>query len=250
MHLSNNTILITGGASGIGLALAEAFLLEGNTVIICGRRESKLQEAQLQHSKLITRTCDVANPTDRQNLVSWVTTNYPSLNILINNAGIQRDIDLTAGTADILAGENEIAINLEAPIMLSALFIPHLAGKENAAIINVSSGLGFVPAARMPIYSATKAALHSFSLSLRHQLLNKGIAVYELVPPGLDTELNAEGRKKRNTPKFGAGAEEFVASVMKDLQISVNEIGFGYTNDLKSTSREELDKRFINMNRW
>jgi len=135
-------------------------------------------------------------------LLKWIAANFSALNILINNAGVQRDIDFTKGIAEYLAGENEIKINLEAPIILSGLFIPSLTGKKEAAIINVSSGLGFVPAARMPVYSATKAGLHAFSMALRHQLLKSGIKVFEVVPPAVDTELNPEGRAKRGILKW------------------------------------------------
>ncbi|MDD5456215.1 MAG: SDR family NAD(P)-dependent oxidoreductase [Candidatus Margulisbacteria bacterium] len=250
MNVSNNTILITGGASGIGYALAEAFLVSGNKVIICGRRERKLQEAQSHHPELFIKVCDVSIQEERQELVNWATTKFPELNVLVNNAGIQRDIDITKGADDIIRGEDELKINLEAPIMLSAMFVPYMSGKKNAVIINVSSGLGFIPAARMPVYSATKAGLHAFSMSLRHQLQKVGIEVYEIVPPGLDTDLNAEGRKRRKTPFFGVGPKEFVVSVMNDLKNNVQEIGFGFTADIKKISREELDKRFQNMNRW
>ena len=157
MRLSGNTVLITGGASGIGFAFAEAFLEAGSTVIICGRRAKKLDEAHEIHPEIHWRICDISEERDREELADWVAANFPSLNILVNNAGIQRDIDFTHGIDDFMAGENEIRTNLEASIILSGLFIPQLAKKPGAAIINVSSGLGFVPAARMPVYSATKA---------------------------------------------------------------------------------------------
>ena len=147
------------------------------------------------------KVCNVAEDADRKALVKWITANFSNLNILVNNAGVQRDIDFTKGIAEFLSGENEIKINLEAPIVLSGLFIPYLTGKKEAAIINVSSGLGFVPAARMPVYSATKAGLHAFSMALRHQLLKLGIRVFEVVPPAVDTELNPEGRAKRGNFK-------------------------------------------------
>jgi uncharacterized oxidoreductase len=131
-----------------------------------------------KHSDFHIKVCDVADEANRKALVKWATTNFKNLNILVNNAGIQRDIDFTKGIDEFLAGVSEIKINLEAPILLSGLFIPYLTGKKEAAIINVSSGLGFVPMARMPVYSATKAGLHAFSLALRHQLKNQGIKVF------------------------------------------------------------------------
>jgi uncharacterized oxidoreductase len=150
-----------------------------------------------------------------------------------------------------MAGESEIKINLEAPIVLSGLFIPYLTGKKKAAIINVSSGLGFVPMARMPVYSATKAGLHAFSLALRHQLRNQAIKVFEMVPPAVDTELNPEGRVKRGNFKAGLTPEEFVAAVMKGFQNDVFEIGYGMSEGFIKASRAQLDKNFQQMNnRW
>jgi len=225
MEISGNTVLITGGATGIGYAMAEAFLEARNEVIICGRREERLLEAQKRHPDLRIKVCDVAEEADRKALLEWATANFGNLNILINNAGVQRDIDFTKGVAEFLAGESEIRINLEAPIVLSGLFVPYLTGKREAAIINVSSGLGFVPAARMPVYSATKVGLHAFSMTLGHQLKNHGIKVFEVVPPAVDTELNPEGRARRGNFRAGVTSEEFVASVMKGLKNDVFEIG-------------------------
>jgi len=141
---------------------------------------------------LHTVVCDVAKPEDREKLVNYVKENYSALNFLINNAGIQREIDLTKGMEEIEKGEAEIDINLKAPIYLSAMFTPLLAHKENAAILNVSSGLGFASDRfpDMPVYSAVKAGLHAFSKAQRVQLRPLGIRVMEIIPPMVDTELN------------------------------------------------------------
>jgi uncharacterized oxidoreductase len=248
---SGNTVLITGGATGIGYALAEAFLEQGNEVIICSRREKRLLEAQKRHPDLRTRVCDVADAADRASLVDWVTSEFRELNIVVNNAGIQRDIDFTKGIAEFMAGANEITVNLEAPILLSGMLIPHIVGKQNAAIVNISSGLGFVPAARMPVYSATKAGLHAFSMALRHQLKALGIRVFEVVPPAVDTELNQDGRAKRGGFKVDLKPDELVAAVMKGFADDVFEIGYGTTEGSLKASREDLDKSFQQMNsRW
>ena len=250
MRLSGNTVLITGGATGIGLAMAEAFLKAGSEVIICGRREGRLLAAREKHPGLHARTCDVANQSDCRALAEWISANFKGLNVLVNNAGVQRDIDFTRGVDAFLAGESEIRINLEAPMVLSGLFIPQLTGKD-AAIVNVSSGLGFVPAATMPVYSATKAGLHAFSMALRHQLSKLGIKVFEVVPPAVDTELNAEGRAQRGGFKANLTPEEFTAAVMKDLEADVLEIGYGMSAGMLKASRAELDKTFQQMNsRW
>ena len=211
-EFSGNTALITGVATGIGLALAEAFLAAGSEVVICGRRESRLLEAQQRRPSLHVRTCDLANPEECKALAHWTARNFKSVNLLINNAGIQRDIDFVQGADELLSGQSEIRINLEAAILLSGLFVPQLIGKTQAAIVNVTSGLGFVPAARMPVYSATKAAMHAFSMALRHQLKPVGIQVLEAcrrpsIPSstqrvGLSTVISGRGSTlRRSSPR-------------------------------------------------
>ena len=248
MRTTGNTILITGGATGIGLALAEAFLQKENEVLICGRREDKLIEAKNKFPRLQTRRCDVADTEDRKRLYEWAVTNYKHLNILINNAGIQREIDFKKGAADLLNGENEIEINLQAPVYLTALFIPHLMKQKEAAIANISSGLGFVPIAIMPVYCATKAALHSFSLSLRHQLRNTKIKVFEIIPPTTDTELDRGARGKRGQEDRGIKpdvvAQAAVEAMDKDnFEVAVDQAQFLYTS-----SRKEPEKVFQMLN--
>jgi uncharacterized oxidoreductase len=251
MNLAGNTVLVTGGSSGIGYAMAEAFLEAGSQVVICARREDRLLEARKKHPELRTRKCDVASEGDRTALLEWVLAHCGSLNILVNNAGVQRDVDFTKGIAEFTSGENEIRINLEAPIVLSGLFLPHLTRKEGAAIVNVSSGLGFVPAAKMPVYSASKAGLHAFSMALRKQVSSLGVKVFEVVPPAVDTELNPEGRAKRGGFKANVTAAEFVAAVMKGMANDVFEIGYGMSEGFIKASRADLDRSFEQMNsRW
>lgn len=248
MKLSGNTVLITGGSSGIGYALAEAFLAAGNTVLICGRKDMPLREAHLKHPELHTTLCDVSDEADRKALVAWVKNEFPDLNVLVNNAGIQRDVDLTRGLSEFLAGENEIRVNLEAPILLTGLFAPLLAGKKNAALINVSSGLGFVQAAGMPIYSASKAGMHGFCMAIRKQFARVGIQVFEIVPPAVDTGLNPEGRAKRGGYKPDLKPAEFVAGVMQGLKDDQPEIGYGMTSGFIHASRADLNRSFEQMN--
>ncbi len=251
MEITGNTVLITGGATGIGYAMAEWFLKQKNDVIICGRRKDRLLEAQRIHPELHTTVCDIGKDSDRRRLIEWVTTSFSSLNILVNNAGVQRDIDFTQGITEYSAHGDEITINLEAPIVLCGLFIPYLAGKKGAAIINISSGLGFAPAARMPVYSATKAGLHAFTMALRHQLLKSGIKVFEMIPPGVDTELNHEGRAKRGNYRPPIRPAEFVASSMISFRDDVLESGYGPSESYPKASREALDAIFQQMNsRW
>jgi uncharacterized oxidoreductase len=251
MKLSGNTVLITGGTSGIGLAMAEAFLAAGSQVAVCGRRKARLEELKRKHPGVHVRACDVARLDDCRALADWAGATLPSLNVLVNNAGVQRDLDLTRGAEEFLTGENEVRVNLEAPIVLSGLFVPLLVGRPGAAIVNVSSGLGFVPAARTPVYSATKAGLHAFTLALRFQLAPIGIQVVEVVPPAVDTELNPEGRARRGSFRAGVSAEEFVAAAMKGLEADAPEVGYGFSAGLLRATRDELDQRFQQMNaRW
>jgi len=145
--------------------LAEKFSKAGNEVLICGRREHKLKEAKEKLPEIHTRVCDVSKELDREALFEWVEADFKNLNVLVNNAGIQRMVDFKTGRSNLSEGESEIESSLVAPIRLSALFIPLLSKQREASIINVSSGLGFVPIAAMPVYCATKAAMHSFTVS-------------------------------------------------------------------------------------
>ncbi|TMQ55390.1 MAG: SDR family NAD(P)-dependent oxidoreductase [Candidatus Eisenbacteria bacterium] len=242
MQLASNTVLITGGASGIGFALAERFLRAGSEVIICGRREEKLAEARAKHPGLKTRVCDLAKETQRAALHKWVTNEFPRLNVLVNNAGIQRRVQLPEDLKWKPTHE-EIAINLEAPVHLSALFVPHLKKQEHPSIMNVTSGLSFAPMANVPIYCATKAALHSFTLSLRHQLSSTPIRVIEIIPPAVNTDLGGPGLHT-----FGLPVEEFVNAVMVGLQEGNPEIAYGYSQRASRASRAELDEIFQRMN--
>ena len=234
MKTNGNTILITGGATGIGFSLADAFVEFGNRVLICGRREAKLREAKSKLPQLETMVCDVINSGDRQALFRWATTQFPDLNILVNNAGIQRQIDFTKGPQALSDGENEIAANFEAPIHLTALFIPHLLRQRDAAIMNVTSGLGFTLLAILPVYCATKAAMHSFSLSLRHQLRATSIRVFELIPPTVDTELDRGAREQRNQKDRGIHPDEVARAALQGLSGDQDEIVIGAAERLKA----------------
>ncbi len=251
MEISGNTVLITGGATGIGYAMAEWFLRNGNEVIICGRRKERLLEVQNKHPGIHIQVCDVAKDSERRELAEWVGVRFRNLNILVNNAGIQKDIDFAKGIEEYAAYGNEIIINLDAPIVLCGLFIPQLTGKKNAAIVNITSGLGFIPSARMPVYSATKAGLHAFTMALRHQLQKTGIRVFEMVPPAIDTELNPEGRAKRGNYKPDLKPGEYVASAMENFRQDIYESGYGPSEGYIRASRAEAEKMFQQMNsRW
>ena len=179
MNLTNNTILITGGAAGIGFALARALALRGNRVIICGRNQAALDSAQAQVPELVTRVCDLNDSASRDALVGWLRAAHPDLNVLVNNAGVQYRRQLVE--PDALDGlELEVATNFTAPVLLIGALLPTLQ-RNPSVIINVSSGLAFAPMADVPVYCATKAALHSYTLSLRQQLRHTGVRVVEKI---------------------------------------------------------------------
>ena len=243
MKITKNTVLITGGATGIGFTLAQHFLKTDNEVIICGRRKEKLTEAKNKYPKLNIQVCDVTIPEDRDALFNWISSSFEGFNILINNAGIQRAVDLRKGV-DELKGEDEIEVNLKAPIILSALFIPLLLQQKEAAIINVSSGLAFVPIASMPIYCATKAAIHSYCISLRYQLRNTPIKVFELIPPTVDTELD----KGRRTSYRGIDPTKVGEATLIGVERNTYEITVGESEGIKSGSKNNFDQIFTRMN--
>jgi uncharacterized oxidoreductase len=242
VNLSGNTVLVTGGASGIGLALARRFLDAGSTVIICGRRGDKLHEAQGAYPAMHVAVADIARDDQRLALVDWVTTAFPALNVLVNNAGVQRRVSLLE-QEPWDETRQEIAINLEAPIHLSRLIVPHLIKQEDAAIINVTSGLSFAPLAAVPVYCATKAALHSFTLSLRHQLRDSPVQVIEVVPPAVNTDLGGPGLHT-----FGADVDAFADSVMGRIAGGELEVGYGTAEQSRRASRDDLDALFVAMN--
>ncbi len=244
MKLSTNTILITGGSAGIGLAFAERFIKAGNTVIVCGRREDILQQAKEKFPTLITFVSDLAVEADRIALFDWVTTNYPEVNVLVNNAGIQQRFNVLKADAknDWSYFNKEITINMEASIHLSMLFAPYFSEKENATIINVTSGLAFTPMAIGPIYSATKAAMHSFTMSLRHQLSDTSVEVIEVAPPAVNTDLGGAGLHTSGEP-----LDAFADGIFQGLEEGKMEIGYGSSVNRLRMSRDELDKHVENM---
>lgn len=213
MKLSGNTLVITGGTSGIGRQLAERLLARGNRVIVCGRRRERLDQLQGQHPGIATFQCDLSREDQRTAFAQWVAANHPSANVLVNNAGIQLVADLTK-PLQLERVRLEIETNLVAPVHLCSLFAPLLAHKEGAAIVNVSSGLAFVPLAFVPVYCATKAAVHSLCLSLRSQMRPLGVAVHEIAPPAVDSELGPERWPKGHSSHGGMPVAEFVDALL------------------------------------
>ncbi|WP_245808101.1 SDR family oxidoreductase [Deinococcus hopiensis] len=185
--MNGNTILITGGGSGIGRALAEAFHARGNQVIIAGRRQEKLDEVTAANPGIRTVVLDLEDPEAIKTFAQQIVTDFPDLNAVVHNAGIMRPEQIQSGGLD--DAEAMVATNLLGPIRLTAALMPHLLAQPQAALLTVSSGLAFLPLAATPTYSATKAAIHSYSQSLRHQLRDTKVQVIELAPPYVQTEL-------------------------------------------------------------
>lgn len=243
LNMKNNTILITGGSNGIGLAFAKRFLERGNEVIICGRREEKLKKAKEKFPQLHIKRCDMADEKQRIELCEWVTKEFPDLNILINNAGIQRrmrfDKEFSENIYDWGAIKQEIAINLEAPVHLTSLLFKHLSVQNNPCIMNVTSELAFTPPVWVPVYGATKAGMHSFTFSLREQLKDTGIKVIEIIPPAVNTDLGGVGMHT-----FGVPVDDFADVIFEGLEKGNLEVGFSDLTRTKLT-RQDIEKNAL-----
>jgi len=239
MKLRGNKILITGGGSGIGYALAERFVDEGNTVIICGRRESALKEVAEKLPSVVTRQCDLSTEIERVNLFEWISREHGDLNVLVNNAGIQNWMSVT--DEDFFSrAKVEIATNIEAPIHLTSLFLK-LKGLDT--IMNVTSGLLFVPFTKVPVYSATKAFFHSFTISLRHLLKSGNVEVIEIIPPALNTDLGGKGLHD-----FAPPVSEFIESIFAQLKEGKTDLTFGFTGSMNEAGQDVFRPAFAQIN--
>jgi uncharacterized oxidoreductase len=218
MNLTGNTMLITGGGSGIGRGLAEAFHKRGNQVIIAGRRQELLDQTASANPGMMAVVLDVGDPASIASAVEKLTNHFPGLNVVLNNAGIMRPEDVKKGKVE--DAEAIIATNVLGPIRLNAALMPGLLKQSSATIINVSSGLGFVPLALTPTYCATKAAIHSYTQSLRYQLKDTRVSVLEIIPPWVATELmGAVPDDPRAMP-----LDKFIEETMELLGTSAEEI--------------------------
>jgi len=236
---ANSKILVTGGASGIGLGIVARLLEEGHQVIVCGRREQVLQELTSQYPEVITRQCDLEQPADRESLYNWIAAEHSDLNVLVNNAGIQHWMQIDG--ADFASRmQQEVAINIEAPLHLSSLFVklPAL-----DTIMNVTSGLSFAPFSKVPVYSATKAFMHSFTLSLRHMLKGRGINVVEIVPPALNTDLGGVGLHDAAPSVAG-----FIDSIFEQLKQGSLQLTYLSSGDRANASHQALGGYFAQLN--
>jgi len=213
MKLTGNTILITGGGSGIGRGLAEELHKLGNQVVIAGRRQSALQATTAANPGMQSLTLDIEKPEAIREFAGRIAEKFPALNVLINNAGIMRAENLNAQPERLADADAIVATNLLGPIRLTAALLPHLKKQPHAAVINVSSGLAFVPLAFTPTYCATKAAIHSYTQSLRYQLRGTPVEVLELIPPYVQTDLMDGAEDPRAMP-----LKDFIAEVMGILK--------------------------------
>ena len=238
MKMTGNTILITGGTSGIGLELAMQLSQRENTVIVTGRNPATLQEIREKFPNIHTYQSDVSDPSAISLLYQNVTHDFPALNVVINNAGIMRMLTLNGknGLQDI---GQEIEINLLGLVRMVEQFLPYLKTQQYAAIVNVSSGLAFVPLASAPIYCATKAATHSYTQSLRVQLQGTSVKVFELAPPPTSTPLMDNfGSDTSNSSSQGVmKVDKMVSVAVKGLESDTYEIRPGVSNVLKLMSR-------------
>lgn len=218
MNMTGNTIFVTGGGSGIGRGLAEAFQKLGNQVIIAGRRQGALDEVAAANPGMKALVLDIADPASIAEAAAKLKQQFPALNVVIHNAGIMRREDLTKG--DVATAEAIVATNLLGPIRLTAALMPQLLAQPSATIITVSSGLAFVPMAFTPTYCATKAAIHSYSMSLRYQLRDTGVKVLEIAPPWVATELMGPVPDDPRAMPLG----EFIAETMRLLPTATDEV--------------------------
>jgi uncharacterized oxidoreductase len=245
MHLTGNTILITGGGSGIGRGLAESFHALGNQVIIAGRREQLLQETVAANPGMQYLTLDQGDADAVRDFALRVMKDYPRLDVVVNNAGIQRLEDLTSGA--LAEAELTVTTNLLGPMRLTAALLPFLLAQKRAAILNVSSALALVPAAGIPTYCATKAALHSYTQSLRFQLRKTSVEVIEILPPWVQTELQGErGMNPKAMP-----LAEYIAETMSILKNSpeATEIVVERARAMRFAERDGIyDTFFTNVN--
>jgi uncharacterized oxidoreductase len=248
MDSSGNTILITGGGSGIGRGLAEAFHKLGNQVVVAGRRLQALDEVTAANPGMRSAVLNIEDPAAIRGFGTDMARDYPAMNVVINNAGIMRPENVRDQPDDVADAEAIIATNLLGPIRLTAALLPLLRRQPRSTIMTVSSGLAFVPMAMTPTYCATKAAIHSYTLSLRHQLRGTTTEVIELIPPYVQTHLM--GPHQAEDPQ-AMPLHEFLTEVMQILtnQRSVIEVVVGRCKPLRfAAETSTFDDMFHRLN--
>lgn len=236
MELRNSTILVTGGSSGIGLEFVKQLAEQGANIIVTGRNPDALYNAKKKFPMIHTFQSDVSSPDDIEKLYDNVTRQFPELSIIINNAGIMRLIDLQDETLDLDNITREIATNLSGTIQMVHQFLPHLIKKRSAAIINVSSAIAFMTYSSAPVYSASKAGVHAYTKALRLQLEKSSVRVFEVIPPGVTTNLQNDWLLQPN-PKQMMKADKMVSAAIKGILKNKLEIKPGLTAIVKLMSR-------------
>jgi uncharacterized oxidoreductase len=236
MKLEKKTVLITGGTSGIGFELAKQLLQRGNTVVVTGRDQQKLDAAKRALAGVHIFKSDVSDPDAIAALHASVLAQFPALDTLINNAGVMRNLNFNQ-TRDLNDVTREIEINLNGPVRMVQQFLPHLKTRKGALIVNVSSGLAFVPFPASPVYCATKAAIHSFTQSLRVQLEDAGIVVVELAPPAVETPLLRGEFAEEMKGQKGMDVKVLARHAIAGIEAGKVEIRPGLANVLKAMSR-------------
>lgn len=241
MQLNANKVLITGGATGIGYELTKMFLSAGSKVLICGRRQSLLEELKRQHPEVDYLVADLSLKSERIRLIEWIRTSHADLNVVVNNAGVQER--MAVSDEDFWErASREVDLNLKGPIHLCSALLPVIEKNPNPVIINVTSGLAFVPMSGAPVYCSTKAALHSFTRSLRHLVRNR-VEVIEVIPPAVNTDLGGPGLHTQGVP-----LDEFGTTVREHLINGDPEITHGFSFGIVKAGPEELAKIFQRMN--
>lgn len=245
MKLTNRTILITGGSAGIGLALAIEFARRGNRVMITGRRQSVLDEVQARHPNFHAIRCDAGDPADIERLANHVKVAFPKLDVLVNNAGVSRYLNLATPTDDLEGLMAEINVNVGGVVRTTSAFIDILTANKGA-IINVSSALAFVPLPCLPVYCASKAAIHSYTQSLRFQLEDAGVEVIEVMPPAVRTDMTRDLQEGDGLTLISVDA--LIRKTFAGLRSGKLEIHPGQSSQLAMMRRIAPD--FINRQLW
>ncbi|MET7253178.1 SDR family oxidoreductase [Dyadobacter fermentans] len=236
MDLKNSTILITGGTSGIGLELVKQLTQQGSTIIVTGRKQKALNDTKKRFPKIHVFQSDVSDPQAIKRLYKDVTQQFPDLNMIVNNAGEMRLLDIQDASQDLENITREIDINLAGTIRMVHQFLPHLIRMPSAAIVNVSSAIAFMPYSTAPVYSASKAGVHAYTLALRLQLNKTSVRVFELVPPGVNTNLQNDWVMPPN-PGQMMDVDKLVKVAIKGLLNDTPEIKPFLVNVIKFLSR-------------
>jgi uncharacterized oxidoreductase len=231
MNLTSNTILITGGCSGIGLALARTLQRKDNTVIVCDKVPERVEAIRQSDPELHAFHCDVTNDLEVVDLIQKITAQFDHINILVNNAGVIDHVSILSDGFDHQHIAKNVDTNFVAPLILTRLFLPMLLRQNESAIVNIGSALAFVPRPIAPLYCATKAALHSVTKSLRVQLAGTSIKIFEVLPPTVDTQMTKHSRV------FKITTDQLARAVVKGIQRNRYEIPVGYSSLLHLACR-------------